>query len=309
MPRRKRPYPTSPLHPGTWGQYVTLGLTWLVARLPWRLATGGGAWLGRLGYHLAPTRRAVARRNLELCFPDMDAARREALVRENFAFTGRGLVEVALGWYGGRQIDRIPVEIRGLEHLETAHADGRPVIFLSGHFTPVELAARLLGRRVRVAAIYKPIRKKPLLDAAMLRARRRNVEGAYARDDVRGIVRSLRKGTPVWYAGDQDYGRRHSVFAPFFGVPAATVTALSRLARMSGARVVPLFFNARRDRPGYEIVFEPALEDFPSGDDVADATRMNQVVEKAVRRHPEQYLWIHRRFKRQPDPDTWLYQR
>ncbi len=307
--RRRRHFPASPAHPRNWGQCLTLALTWLAACLPWRAALRLGMALGRVAYHLAPGRRAIARRNLELCFPDMDPGQREALIRENFAHTGKGVIEIALGWYGGAAVDAIPVTLEGLEHFEAARRDGRAVILLSGHFTPVELAARLLGSRLRVAAIYKPLRKKPVLDAAMLRARRRNVGAAYARDDIRGIVRSLRNGIPVWYAGDQDYGRRHSVFAPFFGQPAATITALSRLARMSNARVVPLFFSSRPDLDGYEITFHPALEDFPGGDDVRDATRMNQVVEAAVRRHPEQYLWIHRRFKRQPERRTNLYDR
>ncbi len=309
MTARQTAYPTSPAHPRNWGQCATLALTWLIARLPWRWAVSLGTSLGHLAYHLLPSRREIARRNLELCFPERSAAERDVLVRENFGYTGRGIAEIALGWFGGAGVDGIPVSIKGQEHLQAALADGRPVILLSGHFTSVELAARFLGREMQVAAIYKPLRKKPVLDAAMLRARRRNVAEAYSRDDIRGIVRSLKKGVPVWYAGDQDYGRRHSVFAPFFGVPAATITALSRLARMGNAHVVPLFFNCRPDGGGYEICFEPALEGFPSGDDLADATRMNAVVETAVRRHPAQYLWIHRRFKRQPDRTVNLYER
>lgn len=298
---------THPAHPRSWPQLATLALLWLLARLPWHWSTRLGAAAGRLARHLMPTRRRVAERNLELCFPEMSATRRRTLVRENFAYTGRGIAEIALGWYGGAAVDRIPLRIEGMEHLTVARADGRPVILLSGHFLSVELAARLLGQQMPLAAIYKPMRKQPILDAAMRRARLRNVHAAHSRDDIRGILRSLRQGIAVWYAGDQDYGRRHSVFAPFFGVEAATITALSRLARMSGAHVVPMFFHSLPDHQGYQVTFEPALENFPCGDDVADATAMNRAVEAAVRRHPAQYLWIHRRFKRQPDRRINLY--
>lgn len=142
----------------------------------------------------------------------------------------------------------------------------------------------------------------------MLNARRRNLNDALPREDIRGLVRTLKIGLPIWYAGDQDYGRKHSVFAPFFGQSAATITALSRLSRMGKAAVVPLFFFRREDG-SYLIEFQPELEGFPCGDDLEDATRMNRVLEQAVERYPEQYLWIHRRFKRQQDKRENLYAR
>lgn len=296
-----------PIHPRYWGQWLTLAIVWAIGRLPWPLALTLGEWLGKAGYYLAPTRRRIARRNLELCFPERDATARESLVKENFTFTGKGLAEIGLAWFGGPKVDSIPVEVRGLEHLRAAQADGSPVILLSGHFTSVEIAARLAQPYIDMVVIYKPVRRKPVLDQAILQARRRITAGAISRNDIRGILRTLRNGMPVWYAGDQDYGRKHSVFAPFFGVPAATITALTRLTRMSNARVVPLFFNSTPDSHGYEITFEPALENFPTGDDLKDATRMNRIIETAVRRHPAQYLWIHRRFKRQQEQGVNLY--
>lgn len=309
MARKKRTdYPTHPAHPATWGQRLTLLALWLLARLPWRLGMHLGATLGGLSYHLAGQRRFFARRNLELCFPAMGADERERLVKENFRATGRAVVETALGWFGGDQVERIPVEIRGEEYLQALQQDGQPVIAMSGHFLSVELCARLLPDTIPMVAIYKPIRKKPVLDGAMRKARKRNVDDAVSKDDIRGMLRALKQGRAIWYAGDQDYGRKHSVFAPFFGVPAATITALSRLSRMGKARVVPLFFFRQEDG-SYLIEFQPELEGFPSGDDVADATRMNQVLERAVERYPEQYLWIHRRFKRQSDPTVDLYTR
>ena len=304
--KKRQHYPEHPAHPYNWSQTATVTALWLLARLPYRAGFAVGGALGGLAYYLARERRAIARRNLELCFPEKSAAEREALVQENFRATGRSVVETALAWFGGPQVERIPVEIRGEEHIRAALAAGAPVIALSGHFLSVELCARRLPDDLPMVAMYKPMNKKKVMDKAMLNARRRNVTDAVSKDDMRGLLRTLKKGLPVWYAGDQDYGRKHSVFAPFFGVPAATIIALSRLTKMSKATVVPLFFFRERDG-SYLIEFQPALEDFPSGDDVEDATRMNRVVEEAVRRHPEQYLWMHRRFKRQESPETDLY--
>ncbi|ABI58145.1 lipid A biosynthesis acyltransferase [Alkalilimnicola ehrlichii MLHE-1] len=297
----------NPAHPGNWGHALGLALLWLIGRMPPRLALGLGAGLGALGYRLARARRLIVRRNLELCFPEQDPAPREALVRANFRYTGRGLAELALSWFGGPRVDRLPLAVEGLEHLRAAQADGSPVILLSGHFTTVEICGRLLRRHSEMAVIYKPMDKRPLADRTMREGRERAIGPALSKDDLRGIVRTLRKGLPVWYAGDQNYRSRQNVFAPFFGIPAATVTGLSRLARLSKARVVPVFYHAREDGPGYRVVFKPALEGFPSGDDQADAERMNRIIEEAVRAHPAQYFWAHRRFKSQPDGDVDMY--
>lgn len=297
---------THPAHPSNWGYSLGLGLLWLISRLPPGLVLRLGEALGPISYALARQRRLIIRRNLELCFPELNAAEREALVRANLRYTGRGFAELALAWFGGPRVDRIPLHIRGLEHLEQAQADGSPVLLLSGHFTPIEMAGRLLSRQIDMAAIYKPMDRRPLADATMRRGRAR-IGPVLSKDDLRGIVRTLRDGLPVWYAGDQNYRSRQNVFAPFFGIPAATVTGLSRLARMGKARVVPVFYHALPGHAGYEVVFGPALEGYPSGDDQADAERMNQIIEEAVREHPEQYFWAHRRFKSQPDPEVDMY--
>lgn len=307
MTRGDKSVPQNLAHPRHWRQWAVLGLLWLLARLPHRAALRAGEWLGLAAHRLWGSRRRVVARNLQLCFPDMPEAQRAALCRRNFRFLGRGVAEMALSWFGGASVDRITLRVDGLEHLQAAQAAGRPVLLLSGHFMSVELAARLVGHQVPLGVIYKPMKKRPVFDRALLRGRSRTLPAVLPRDDVRGIVRTLRAGIPLWYAGDQDYGRRHSVFVPFFGVPAATITALSRLARMSGAAVVPLQFYAEPESDSYRVVFEPAWTDFPSGDDEADARRMNAFIERAVLAHPEQYLWIHRRFKRQPDRDVYLY--
>lgn len=289
-----------PLHPRNWGQAISIGLLWLIARLPVNWAIPLGRGVGRLAYHTLPRRRYIVRRNLQLCFPEMGRQERELWVKENFAYTGRGIAEVALAWFGGAGTDRIPCQFHGLEHLHEAIHGQRPVILLSGHFCCLELAARLIGSRVRVAGIYKPIRKKPVLDSTMRRCRERNVGAVVSRDDIRGMLRQLKAGLPVWFAGDQHVRHADQVFAPFFGIPTATTTGLPRLARLAKAVVLTVFYNVNRSGDGYEITFGPPLDPYPSGDIQRDVTRMNEAIEHAVRRHPTQYFWVHRRFKRQP---------
>ncbi len=288
-------------HPANWGQCLSVALLWLTGRLPWRWALRLGTGAGHALYYLAPGRRYVVRRNLELCFPHLDTAERERWVRTNFAYTGRGIAEVALGWFGGPAVDRAPCDFHGLEHLHAARDAGTPVILLSGHFACLEMAGRLFGRQVDMSAIYKPMRKKPVLERTMRYGRERTLEQVISKDDIRGILRSLKKGGTVWYAGDQNMRRTEQVFAPFFGVSASTTTGLSRLARMGRACVLPMFYyvNARGD--GYEFVVGPPLEDFPSDDRARDAARMNEVIEQAVLHSPRQYFWAHRRFKDQPE--------
>jgi len=283
-----------PIHPANWGQGISLGFLWLIARLPFKWALALGKGIGRVAYHVVPGRRHIVRRNLELSFPELDPEERERWVRENFIYTGRGIAEVALAWFGGPETDRIPCQLNGLEHLRDAMATQRPVILLSGHFCCIEMAGRMLGREVRMAGIYKPIRKKPLLDAAMRRCRERNIGAVVSRDDIRGMLRQMKSGIPVWFAGDQHIGH---AFAPFFGVLTATTTGLPRLARLGKALVVPVFYNVNASGDGYEITFGPPLADYPSGDMQRDVTSMNEVIEDAVRAHPTQYFWVHRRFK------------
>ena len=284
-----------------------LGLLWLIGKLPPKTAFSLGEGAGRLLSRLSRRRRRIALRNLELCFPEWGQAQREALVRENLRYMGRGIAETALAWFGGPSVDRIPCKVRGMEHLQAAQADGSPVILLSGHFLCVELAARLIGPQLAMAVIYKPLRKKPLMDRQMLRSRSRTLAGAIPRNDLRGIIRTLKQGTPVWYAGDQDYGTKNSLFVPFMGVPAATITGLTRLSKLGRARVVPLFFNVNAAGDGYEVSLGRALEGFPTGSETLDAQWMNAVIEHGIRAHPEQYLWVHRRFKHPPPGERPAY--
>ena len=294
------------LAPRYWLTGLGLGFLRAAILLPYRAQLTVGAGLGMLIYHLMPWRRSVAHINIALCFPDRTAAQQHALVKDNFRSAGISLLETALSWWGTRaQIEPL-IRIEGIEHLHHALQLQRGVILLSAHFTCLEIGGRLLALRQRFHVMYKK-HHNPLFEAVMKQAREHNYERAIERHDVRSMLRSLKQGNAVWYAPDQDFGAQHSVFAPFMGIRCATLAAPARLAKMSGAPVVPFFPQRLADGSGYRLILLPALDNFPSDDEIADATRINSVIEHAVRRAPEQYLWLHRRFKTRPPGEAPLY--
>lgn len=265
-----------------------------------------GAALGTAMYHLMPWRRQVARTNIDLCFPQLNAAQRDEMVRACFRAAGRSLPETALCWWGGEKLLRPLCTIEGLEHLRGALRLGRGVILLSAHFTCLEIGGRLLALHHPFHVMYKKHRNA-LFETIMKRARENQFERAVERHDIRGMLKSLKDGKAIWYAPDQDFGPKHSVFAPFLGVNAATLTAPARLAKMSGAPVVPFFPQRLPGDRGYQLTILPALTDFPSGDEARDAQRINAIIERQVLKTPEQYLWLHRRFKTRPAGESSPY--
>jgi Kdo2-lipid IVA lauroyltransferase/acyltransferase len=271
----------------------------LLAHLPWPLQRGLGRALGSVLRLLLGERRRIAARNLALCFPALDGAARASLLGQHFAALGIGLFEFARAWWGSIAPLRRGLQVEGLEHIEAARIAGRGVIVVSGHFTTLEVCGRLLCDRVPLAGMYRPY-PQAAMEWAVLRGRRRYATAMFTKQDVRGAVRHLKRGGLLWYAPDQDPSRGDSVFVPFFGQPAHSLTSTHQLARMSGAAVV-VFQHARRDDGGYSLRLWPAFDDFPSPDATVDTARVMAAVETMVRAAPAQYLWIHRRFKRQPD--------
>jgi KDO2-lipid IV(A) lauroyltransferase len=272
----------------------------LVAALPytWQVPLGQG--LGRCFGTLARYRRRIAATNLELCFPELSAGQRRELLEAHFAALGIGALETAVAWWGSDEKVRTLGEVVGREHLDAAMARGRGVILLTAHLVHLELGARFITFHQPFHALYRP-HKNPLFDAVMRREReRRSRRAPIDRVDIRRLLRALKQGHAIWYAPDQNYGPRNSILAPFFGVPALTVTATARLARLTGAAVVPYFPERLPDNGGFRVNVLPALEDFPSGDPAKDAGRINRLVEEWIRHAPEQYLWVHRRFKKGP---------
>ncbi|HCB14939.1 MAG TPA: hypothetical protein DEP36_15430 [Gammaproteobacteria bacterium] len=295
------------LAPRYWPIWLGLGAMKLMAALPfrWQLALGGwiGHWIGRI----ARRRYQIARINLERCFPEWSAFQRKALLDAHFASLGIGLFETAMAWWASDEKLRSLARVKGEEHLKQALARGKGVILLTGHFTTLELGARFITWQQPFHAMYRP-HKNRLYEAVMRREReRRSGLPPLPHEDLRGLLRAFKQGRAVWYAPDQNHGRRNSVFVPFFGIPACTITATSRLAALSGAAVVAYFPRRLPGTAGYEVVILPALENFPSGDIVADTERINTLLEKHIRQIPEQYLWVHRRFKTQPPGEPNFY--
>lgn len=298
------------LHPRFWLLWLGLGLLWLVVQLPYRVLLVLGRVLGALLYRLAGSRRHIAERNLELCFPNLNAAEREQLLKANFAALGIGFFETAMGWWWAKSRLARLGHIEGLEHLQQIQQQGQGVILMALHFTTLELGAALLGQVQTIDGMYRQ-HKNPLFDFIQRRGRERHNADATAieRDDIRAMLRVLRAGRAIWYAPDQDYGPKQSIFVPLFGIPAATVTATSKFARLGKARVVPFTQERLADGSGYRLVIHPPLADFPGESEEADCRRINQWIEEAVRHNPEQYLWVHRRFKTRPAGEPRLYRK
>ncbi|HET6397469.1 MAG TPA: LpxL/LpxP family Kdo(2)-lipid IV(A) lauroyl/palmitoleoyl acyltransferase, partial [Pseudoxanthomonas sp.] len=251
-------------------------------------------------------RRRAAEANIDLCFPGQPPQWRRALLRESFDALGIGLFEFARAWWGGLGPILPRTRVEGLEHLEALRREGRGVLLVSGHFMTLEMCGRLLCRHVPLAGMYRRHRD-PVMEWAVKRGRLRYATAMFANSDLRGAVRHLKRGGLLWYAPDQDMRGKDTVFAPFFGMPASTITATHQLARLTGCAVVPFFH--RREGGRYVLRVAPPLADFPGTDAVADTARVNAAIEAMVREAPAQYLWIHRRFKRQPHGRSGYYDR
>ncbi len=285
---------------------IALGIVWLLRLLPlWMLAPVGRG-LGFLFYLLGRKRREIALTNLRLCFPQWSEAERRRAARAHFQAFGRSVLEHGILWWSSKERVQRLVRIEGIEHWR-AVAD-RPAIWLAPHFIGLDMGGVRLATEWAGCSMYRR-QSNPVMDNALLRGRARFIaQRLFARKDgIRPLVRAMRERLPFYYLPDQDFGPRDSIFVPFFGVPAATVTGLSRIARVAGAVVVPVVTRQLAGAGGYVITFYPAWQNFPSGDDERDARRMNAFIEERVLEMPEQYLWIHRRFKTRPAGEASVY--
>ena len=288
-----------------WGTWLIVAPAWLAAHLPLRAVVACGRAVGWLGYYLAARRRHITETNMGLCFPQLNQAERRALARKTFQHVGVGALETAVTWLTRRETaPRFTVD--GIEHLQEAQALQRGVLLVGYHFTAPDISSQAISRLVDTDVMYRANRN-PVWERLQVAGRKRYHDGVVERSDTRSVLRKLKAGHTIVYLADQDYGPKHSVFAPFFGVPAASITAPTRLARLNNSPVV--FMETTRDwhTLTWHVTFSEPLADYPSDDEVADATRLNALVEAAVARHPDQYLWLHRRFKTRPDGEAPLY--
>jgi len=287
-----------------------IAVLWLLHFLPLALLSRVGEAFGLLLYLLGAERRRVCRINLERCFPERSRVERERTVRSHFRAFGRSLVEHGLLWWSPRERITRLVRIEGREHFERHR--GQPVILLAPHFVGLDTGFTRLACEADLASMYS-MQKSEAMNAMLLRGRTRfGDQRLFSRQDgVRAAIAALRDVRPFYYLPDMDYGPRDTIFVPFFGVPAATITGLSRLARLSGARVIPCVTRMLPGGAGYELRLYPAWEGFPSGaqesDIETDTRRMNAFIEDRVREMPEQYLWTHKRFKTRPAGESKWY--
>jgi len=281
-----------------WPTWLTLGVMWLVAYLPFTMQIKIGRLLGLIMLYFAHERRHICEVNLRLCYPELSDTLLNQLIRKTFISNGIGLIEVAIAWHRQPRdfLDRVTTS--GLENVNSAIAQGKGVMLICAHFSTIEIGAFLSTLFFEMHATYRP-NKNALFDAAMYNGRARHHPKIIDRKDIRSAMRSLKEGHILWYAPDQDYGPKHSVFVPFFGVEAATITATSRFASFNNSAVI--FFSHYRndDDSGYHLHFSSQLENYPIGDLERDAITINKLIENAIRKQPDQYLWLHKRFKTQ----------
>ena len=294
------------LHPRYWLTWFSILLMAAVAQLPYRWQVILGKKLGLLMLQFAKKRRDIAERNLHICFPDMNTTARKRLLKNNFEVYGLAVFETGMAWFMS------PSRLQQLFTIKNQSCwkslRGRGALVIGMHFPTLEICNVAINQLFDLNLIYKP-HKNPVYDyvQGVCRARHNSNSKVIARDDTRTIVKTLKAGQWVWYAPDQDYGRKYSEFVPWFGIPAATVTATPKLAAMSKVPVIAISHHHKADFSGYEIELHPVFDDFPSDDTNADLLRINQFIEQCVRRYPQEYLWVHRRFKTRPDGEVAVY--
>lgn len=292
---------------------MMLVLRGLHLALPYRIKLKSCRWLGRQLYRFARKRRHIVDTNLALCFPELSQAARDELSRGNFEQWSIAILDTAIGWWGKPEGSLDNLTVIGAHYFEAALAEGKGVLLLGAHFSTVDLGSSLFrqhfGHDVPVHVVYR-LQKNDYFNQCMIKGRLRNVTSVVSKEDMRQIVRLVRKQEVLWYAPDHDFGEANSVYAPFFGHTASTLTTTAKLSGFKGAPVVMMEHHRNENDDGYTLEFFPALENFPTGDDVEDATAVNAVLEQAIRRAPEQYMWMHRRFKTQPGlPKNSLYEK
>lgn len=285
---------------------VGVFLLWLLHFLPFRLQAWIGNALGTLLYFVAAERRRVASINLRLCFPQQSEAARALLVRQNFRAFARSFLERGLLWWASPERINKLIRVEGLEYFKAAQ--GKPMILLSAHFVALDVGGAWLSQHINYVDIYTK-QKNPYINKLVLQKRARfGQQRLYSRQQgLRPVIKSVREGYPLCYFMDQDLSTKDAMFIPFFGVSAATLTTLPRLVEATGAQVVPCIIKVLPDYQGYEVRFYPPWDNYPTGDVAADTRHVNEFIEQRVLEMPEQYYWLHKRFKTRPEGEMKFY--
>ncbi|WP_251358841.1 lysophospholipid acyltransferase family protein [Kangiella sp. TOML190] len=279
---------------------ILFGFLKLIGRLPYPVVNGLGGMIGKLLY-LVKSRRNIVLANLKYCFPELTNDQRLTLCKAHFRSLGIGFIELAVAWYKPFKDLEKYQEVRGLEHYQKAQASGQGILFLGYHITSLELAGAVMSRHLDFAAFYRPNKNASL--NYHIQKGRNNRSQTLGRNDIRTIGKWLKSGHNLWFMPDQDMGRKSTVFAPFYGKPAATLNSPMRIAKLGNAQVLPISYHKEHGKMILEVM--PPIEF--SGDDLADCSLMNQVLESCINKAPEQYYWVHRRFKTRPEGEASIY--
>lgn len=293
------------LSPVYWPTWFAIGLMRLVSALPLRWIEIIGFAFGRLLYIAMPSRRRIGEINLRIAFPDENE--RQIRRRNKLCFDNLGLAafELGLSWWQSDRLLRI-CEVKGLEHLQQALQQEHGVIILTAHFTCLEIGGPVLNHHVPFQVMYKRAHNK-LFDGFMKYHRGRLYKAIVDHHKPITMIKGLKKGYAAWYAPDQDFGGKDTLFVPFFGVDATALTAPARMAKIAQAPVVPYYIQRKPRGAGYTLTILPTLENFPTEDATNDALRINQVLEQMIMKNPDQYLWVHKRYKNRPDNQAAIY--
>lgn len=294
------------MHPRYWLTWLMLIFWALLAQLPFRWQMKLGRGFGRLLLKVAKRRRHIAERNLSLCYPELTEAERLDLLKKNFESSGIAFFETAIAWFKPYRFLENRFEIIGREHWQGLENDG--LLIIGMHFLTMEMANAHLNRHYSYHMMYRPHRNK-VYDYVQMKCRERHNADTEVipREDLRKTIKYLKNKHWVWYAPDQDYGRKLSEFVPWFGINCATVKATPKIVGISGAKVAFLAYYRKPDDSGYELVLHPVMENFPTDNPHEDLKRLNDQIESCVRRCPEQYMWLHRRFKTRPEGESSVY--
>lgn len=286
--------------------WIIYGIIWTVAQLPYRGLIFMGKGLGQLARTLIKSRREVVANNLEICFPELESKTRKILIHQHFNELGIMLMQTIKAFLGNtKKIEQTAV-INGTEHLDACLEKKQGVLLVAGHFTALDMGGKILCKKYPIAGMYRE-HKHPLTEYLVTKSRLKYADKMFKRDELRPIIKHLISGGILWYAPDQNYRRGQSVFVPFFGKQASTITATHQMARLSHCKVI--FFHVKRNakKPYYTLTLSPPMDNFPTKDPIKDTTRVNQGIEEMVKINPEEYLWVHKRFKTRPEGEEKIY--